>query len=266
MSEPSNRVALITGASRGIGKACAVELGRAGYRVAISARTLSPADERTLAGNLETTAAEVVDAGGEAMPIRMDLDDRDSVEAGVQAALDAWGRVDLLVNNAFYQTRESQLPLLDAPMANLDKQVRVNLLAPVHLAKLVLPGMLERGDGVIVNLVSAAGISEPNESPGTRPWGLGYGISKTGLIELAAMLASQYADRGIRSFSVQPGVVLTPQVAVGIADGTFAADVYTPAEHTGWTIVWLASAPEAAALNGALISAPQFVHDKALLP
>jgi NAD(P)-dependent dehydrogenase (short-subunit alcohol dehydrogenase family) len=95
---------------------------------------------------------------------------------------------------------------------------------------------------------------------------LGYGISKTALIELAAMLASQYADRGIRSFSVQPGVVLTPQVAVGIADGTFAADEYTPAEHTAWTIVWLASAPEAAALNGALISAPQFVHDKALLP
>jgi NAD(P)-dependent dehydrogenase (short-subunit alcohol dehydrogenase family) len=255
----------VTGASRGIGKTCAVELGRAGYRVAVTARTVSAADQRKLAGNLEATAAAVVDAGGEAMPVKMDLDDRQGVEAGVHAVMDAWGRIDVLVNNAFYQTLESQLPLADAPMANIDKQVRVNLLAPTHLAKVVLPPMLERGDGTIVNLVSGAGVSQPNTPPGPRTWGLGYGLSKTGLIELAAMIASQYGSQGIRSFSVQPGVVLTEQVAVAMGDGRLDADQFTPAEHAAWTIVWLASAPESAELNGALISAPQFVHERHLI-
>ena len=265
MRDPSNEVALVSGASRGIGKACAVELGRAGFRVAVTARTLSSTDERKLSGNLEETAAAVVEAGGEAMPIRMDLDDRETVEAGVSAVMEAWGRVDVLVNNAFYQTLDSQLPLADAPMANIDKQIRVNLLAPTFLAKLVLPGMLERRKGTIANLVSGAGVSELNTPPGPRTWGLGYGLSKTGLIELAAMLASQYGSRGIRSFSVQPGTVLTEQVAVAIGDGRLDADRFTPPEHAAWTIVWLATAADAGDMNGALISAPEFVHEKRLL-
>jgi NAD(P)-dependent dehydrogenase (short-subunit alcohol dehydrogenase family) len=116
----------------------------------------------------------------------------------------SWGRIDVLVNNAFYQTRESQYPLVDMSTEHLDKQIRVNLLAPMFLAKLVLPQMLERGEGAVINMVSGASVHQLNTPPDRREWGIGYGTSKTGMIEIAAMLASQYGGRGIRSFSVQP--------------------------------------------------------------
>ena len=78
------------------------------------------------------------------------------------------------------------------------------------------------------------------------------------MIEIAAMLASQFGDRGIRSFSVQPGTVLTEQLAVALGDGNFDSDDFTPPEYAARTMVWLATAPEATAMNGALICAPEF--------
>lgn len=260
-----SKVALVTGASRGLGRACALELGRVGFRVAVTARTFDESDQRSLPGNLTATAAAVEAAGGQAMAVRMDLDDRASVLAGVDEVVDRWGAVDVLVNNAFYQTRESQFSLVDMRMEHLDKQIRVNLLAPMFLAKLVLPGMLEHGEGAVINMVSGPSLHETNVAAERRLWGIGYGTSKTGMIEIAAMLATQFGDRGIRAFSVQPGTVLTEQVAAALADQTFAADEFTPPEHAAITIRWLATAPEAVTLNGGLISAPTFVHDRSLL-
>jgi NAD(P)-dependent dehydrogenase (short-subunit alcohol dehydrogenase family) len=259
------QVALVTGASRGLGKACAIELGRAGFKVAVTARTLDESQRRSLPGTLEATAAAVEAAGAKAMAMKMDLDDRGSVQDGVEQVLSRWGTIDVLVNNAFYQTRESQYSLVDMRMDHLDKQIRVNLLAPMFLAKLVLPGMLERGHGSIINMVSGPSLHETNVPAERRVWGIGYGTSKTGMIEIAAMVATQFGDRGIQSFSVQPGTVLTEQVAAAMEDQTFSADEFTPAEHAALTIRWLATAPEARGLNGGLISAPTFVHERKLL-
>ena len=258
-------VALVTGASRGLGRACAIELGRAGFRVAVTARTFDESDQRSLPGNLTETAAAVEEAGGQALRVRMDLDDRTSVRAGVDEVVDTWGGVNVLINNAFYQTRESQLSLVDMRMEHLDKQIRVNLLAPMFLAKLLLPRMLERAEGAIINMVSGPSLYETNVAGERRSWGIGYGTSKTGMIEIAAMLATQFGHRGIRAFSVQPGTVLTEQVAAAMADQTFAAEEFTPPGHAAITIRWLATAPEAATLNGGLISAPTFVHERGLL-
>ena len=266
MIAPTERVALVTGASRGLGKACAIELARAGFRVAVTARTLHASDERSLPGNLDATAAAVAAIGGQALPVKLDLDDRASVVAGVDAVLETWGRVDVLLNNAFYQTRESQASLVDMSIEHLDKQIRVNLVAPMFLAKFVLPQMLDRGTGTVVNMVSGAGVHELDTPPGAREWGIGYGTSKTGMIEIAAMLASQFGERGIRAFSVQPGTVLTEQLAAAIGDGTFDADAWDAPECAASTIAWLATAPEAESLNGALIHAPSFVRDRRLLP
>jgi NAD(P)-dependent dehydrogenase (short-subunit alcohol dehydrogenase family) len=257
-------VALVTGASRGLGRTCAQELARVGFRVAVTARTLTSSDERALPGNLEDVARSIGGEGGEALAIRLDLDDRPSVVAGVDRVLEEWGRIDVLVNNAFYQSRESRASLVDMRMEHLDKQIRVNLLAPMYLAKLVLPQMLDRRDGVVVNMVSGAGVHELNTAPGPRAWGLGYGTSKTGMIEIAAMLASQFGDRGIRSFSVQPGVVLTEQLRVALGDGSFEAEQFSPPEYAARTIAWLATDPAARELNGALVCAPEFVHERGL--
>jgi NAD(P)-dependent dehydrogenase (short-subunit alcohol dehydrogenase family) len=266
VADGDGKVALVTGASRGLGKAVAVELGRVGFRVAVTARTLSESDQRKLAGNLEATAAAVGAAGGVGLPVQMDLDDRPSVVAGVERVLDEWGHVDVLVNNAFYQTRESQFPLVDMSMEHLDKQIRVNLLAPMFLAKLVLPQMLERGEGAVIDMVSGAGVHELETAPGPREWGFGYGTSKIGMIEIAAMIAVQYGDRGIRSFSVQPGTVLTEQLQAAMGDGTFDADSWDPPECAAVTIRWLATEPDALAFNGGLVNAPDFARTRGLLP
>ena len=223
-------------------------------------------DERSLPGNLESTANAIADVGGVALRVQLDLDDRSSVTAGVETVLEEWGRIDVLLNNAFYQTRESQASLVDMSIEHLDKQIRVNLVAPMFLAKLVLPQMLARGDGTIVDMVSGAGVHELETPPGRREWGIGYGTSKTGMIEIAAMIASQFGDRGIRAFSVQPGTVLTEQIGAAIGDGTFDADAWDVPESAARAIVWLATAPEASELNGALIHAPSFVRDRRLLP
>jgi len=262
MTDAPAPVAFVTGASRGIGKVCAVELARAGFRVAVTARTLSAADQRTLPGNLEDTAAAIVDAGGEALALQLDLDDRASIDAAVDAVLLQWGRIDVLLNNAFYQTWESQQPLVDMSMEHLDKQIRVNLLAPMYLAKLVLPQMLERGGGVIVNMVSGAGVHEPHLRPDDRRWGFGYGTSKVGMTEIAPMLATQYGERGIRAFSVQPGTVLTEQLQAALGGGTFDSDDWSPPEDAARTIAWLATSPQAAEINGALVNAPRFVRER----
>jgi hypothetical protein len=262
----SPKVVLVTGASRGLGKAIAVEFARSGFRVAATARTFDADDERRLPGNLQTTAAAVEAVGGEALPVRMDLDDRASVVEGVDAVLDQWGRIDVLVNNAFYQTRESQYSLVDMSIEHLDKQIRVNLVAPMFLAKLVLPQMLERGEGAVLNMVSGAGVHELGVTPGPRSWGFGYGTSKTGMIEIAAMLASQFGDRGIRAFSVQPGTVLTEQLAVAIGDGALDSNDFTPPEYAARTMVWLATAPEAVTMNGGLICSPAFAPAHGLVP
>jgi hypothetical protein len=260
MPGESAPVAFVTGASRGIGKVCAVELARAGFRVALTARTLTSADQRKLPGNLEETAAAVRDAGGEALALQVDLDDRASIDAAVDTVLLQWGRIDVVLNNAFYQTWESQQPLVEMSMDHLDKQIRVNLLAPMYLAKLLLPQMLERGDGVIVNMVSGAGVHELHTKPDARRWGFGYGTSKVGMTEIAPMLATQYGDRGIRAFSVQPGTVLTEQLEAALGGGTFDANDWTPPEHAARTVAWLATSPDAAAMNGALVHAPSFVE------
>jgi 3-oxoacyl-[acyl-carrier protein] reductase len=120
----------------------------------------------------------------------------------------------------------------------------------------------------VINMVSGPGLHESGVAPGKRPWGIGYGTSKTGMIEIAAMLAHQFGHQGIRSFSVQPGAVLTEQLAVALEHGTFdpADGSWTPPEHAALTIVWLATAADAMDLNGALIAAPTFVHDKGLVP
>jgi NAD(P)-dependent dehydrogenase (short-subunit alcohol dehydrogenase family) len=232
--------------------------------VAVTARTLSTSDQRNLPGNLEETAAAIVAAGGEALPLKMDLDDRASVEAGVATVLERWGRIDVLVNNAFYQTRESQYPLVDMSIEHLEKQIRVNLVAPMFLAQLVLPQMLDRGDGAVIDMVSGAGVHELDTPPPKREWGFGYGTSKIGMIEIAAMLASQYGDRGIRAFSVQPGTVLTEQLAAAMGDGTFDAGAWDSPECAALTIAWLATAPEATAFNGGLVNAPDFVRTRRL--
>ncbi len=184
--ELNGKTAIVTGASKGLGLEIAKALAARGARLVIAAR-----GENTLRV-AESELAQQTDV------VALPLDVSEDAEQLVQAALDRFGSVDVLVNNAS-ELGPSPMPALeDYPWQSLEHVLRVNVLAPLHLAQLVLPGMKERGAGVIINVSSDAGVEA---YPG---WG-GYGSSKAALEHVSRTLAAELADTGVRVYAVDPG-------------------------------------------------------------
>ncbi len=271
-------VALVTGASRGIGKAIAVHLAGAGLDVALAARTviegeerehsstLARSDTRALPGSLEATAALVRASGTRALPVYLDLLDRTSLGSAVATVLERWGRIDVLVNNARYVGPGHMDLLVDTPVELLDRHLEANVMAPIILTKLVLPDMLDRGDGVVINLASSSGTMDPPSPAGHGGWGLGYGMSKGALHRLAGILAVELADRGIRAYNLSPGFIATERIAMDMAEFGFHAEAGAPADAVGAVAAWLATSPRAAERNGQWVEALPLCRDLDLLP
>src|SRR3954466_638248 len=201
-------IPLVTGASRGIGRATAFALADAGYDVAVAARTVhegegrmtpgsvrEPQEVSVVAGSLESTAAEVEKRGRRALPVAMDLLDRSSIDAMVDTVLGEWGRIDAVVNNAIYQGAGRMDRVLDLDPDDALKMVLGNYVHQLHLIQLVVPGMLEQGGGRIVNLSSATATMAPPAPAGEGGWGLGYGASKAAFLRVAGQLHVEFADR-----------------------------------------------------------------------
>ena len=271
-------VALVTGASRGIGKAIALHLARAGFDVALGARTrhegearehsstVAASDTRPLPGSLDTTAALVEGAGRRALPVVLDLLDRASLGAAVATVLERWGRIDVLVNNGRYVGPGHMDQLLDTPVELLDRHLEANVMAPVILCNLVLPGMVERGHGVIIDLASASGTMDPARPAGSGGWGLGYGMSKGALHRVAGMVAVELRDRGVLAFNLSPGFVATERIAIDMAEFGFDASVGAPPDVVGAVAAWLVTSPDAAERNGGWIEAQEVCAELGLLP
>jgi citronellol/citronellal dehydrogenase len=205
----AGRVALVTGASRGIGQAIAVRFAAEGAAVAISARTVHDGDHR-LAGSLDETAALVAAAGGRAVAVPADLADpaaRGRLVERVEAAL---GPVDVLVNNAAVTYL---LPFEDITEQRFDLMVAVQVRAPFDLAQRVLPGMRSRRRGWILNISSgAARHPQGPPYPAFRGWVL-YGMVKAALERFTTGLASEAWADGIAVNCLSPsGLVVTPGV------------------------------------------------------
>ncbi|NBA93708.1 SDR family NAD(P)-dependent oxidoreductase [Pseudomonas sp. R5(2019)] len=223
-----NKVAFITGASRGIGRETALEFARQGFDVAISARTLeegerhahalSHADGAPLAGSLRGTAAAIEALGRRAWIIPMDLLDATSVTAAAEQVLREAGRVDVLVNNAIYQGSDLNLPLLQLTADTLERIYRAYLLAPVLLCQALARHMLERGDGVIINVTSGAGESNPPVPAGQGGWGYAYGAGKAMVSRLSGVLAVELGGAGLRAYTINPGVVRTEALQATIGE------------------------------------------------
>jgi NAD(P)-dependent dehydrogenase (short-subunit alcohol dehydrogenase family) len=272
------RVALVTGASRGIGKAIAVHLARAGFDVALAARTLHEGEAREhsstlqrsdvtpLPGSLDETAALVEAEGRRALKVVMDLTDRSTLEPGVEQVLAAWGRIDVLVNNGRYIGPGHMDQLLDTPVELLDVHLEANVMAPVILTKLVLPQMLERGDGYIVVITSGAGASDPPAPAGSGGWGLGYAMSKGAVHRLAGIVAVELGDRGIVGFNLHPGFVTTERILIDMAPFGFDGSTGAPPDVIGAAAAWLVTEPEARALNGTWIEGQELCAERNLLP
>ncbi len=271
-------VALVTGASRGIGKTIAVHLARAGFDVAIGARTVHEGEERehsstvrksdtrALPGSLDSTAVLIEGTGRKALPVFLDLLDRSSLESAVATVLDQWGRVDVLVNNGRYVGPGHMDQIIDTPIELLDRHLAANAVAPVILTKLVLPQMLERGNGTVINLASSSGATDPPAPAGHGGWGLGYGMSKAALHRLAGMLAVELGDRGIRAYNLSPGFVATERIAIDMGAFGFDVGAGAPADVVGAVAAWLVTSPEARLRNGDWIEAQLVCRQLGLLP
>lgn len=253
-------VVLITGASRGIGAATAVAFGRAGWRVAITARSqtegarlehqLRRPDGRLLAGSLARTAEAARASGAEVLAHAMDLMDTASMDAALDAVLDHFGRVDLLINNAVYQDREMNALLLALDDAALERTLFGNVVAPFHLVRRLLPRLIAQGGGQIINVCSGAGRNDPPVPADRGGWGFAYGASKAGLARLAGMINREHGGQGLRAYSVNPGLVSTEAVTATLGDDGVLArrhGAMTP-EVIASALLWLATDPRAPAL------------------
>jgi NAD(P)-dependent dehydrogenase (short-subunit alcohol dehydrogenase family) len=203
MGELDGKVAIITGASRGIGAQIARQFGAAGAAVAVTARTME-AGASTFEGTVAETVADIVAAGGTAIGVAADLsrpDDRERLVADVVAQL---GPIDILVNNAAVTFFE---PIADFPAKRMSLMFAVQVEAPMHLAQLVLPSMRERGAGWILNISSRAAI-HPVLPPARRPGGTVYGMCKAALERFSTGLAAEVFEDGIAVNALSPNQIV----------------------------------------------------------
>ncbi len=278
MSQDSGaKVAFITGASRGIGKACALELADAGYRIAITARTVQEGEQREhssslkgsdlspLPGSLSSTVDIIEERGGTALAIPADLLDSASLGAAVATVLERWGRIDVVVHNGRYIGPGHMDVFLDTPIELLRKQMEGNFFAPLIINKLVLPAMIAQGGGTIINITSGSGYGDPLKPAGQGGWGMGYGTSKGAFHRVAGFLAVELADKGIRCHNVQPGLIATERIAQDMAKFGITNEG-APVEVMGKVVRWLCTDPEAEQYNGRNLEAQYFCHERKLLP
>ncbi|TDC97258.1 SDR family oxidoreductase [Actinomadura sp. 7K507] len=271
-------VALVTGASRGIGRRTALALAAAGHDVAFTARTVGEGEGRIpprhgagtaipVPGSLDRTRAEIQALGARALPVQMDLLDRASVRGAAQTVLDAWGRVDVLVNNAVAHIGGAHERFLDLDVDVAERTVTANYLNQIVLLQAVLPAMLDQGGGTIVNLCSGSATSDPPAPPGEGGWGVAYSASKAAFGRLAGAVNAEYRERGVRAFNLDPGFVVTE---AGAARGGLDAlkgkgFEPTPEEAPAAAVVWLATDAAAETFLGRVVWTPKLVADRALL-
>ncbi len=269
----ARKVAFITGASRGIGAATAVALAEAGYDLALTARTLSEGERHEhgswssmtdpLPGSLEATGAAARAKGAEVLLLRSDILQPDTVLAAADQALAQFGRVDVLFNNACYQGPGNMQRLLDVSDEQLRNIYQGNVLTPLALVQKLLPGMLERGSGAVINMVSGSAMFDPPAPADQGGWGFAYPSSKAALIRMVPSLRVEHPDSGVRFFGVEPGFVVTEVMKANGFDDTIAERFRpTPPEAIAELVRWLVEAPEALEHQGeAVIRAPQ-LHRK----
>ncbi|CAM5393352.1 SDR family NAD(P)-dependent oxidoreductase [Thauera mechernichensis] len=273
-----SKVAFITGASRGIGRETALAFARAGYDLAISARTLeegethahalTDAEGRPLAGSLASTAAAVRALGREVLVLRMDLLDEASVRGAAAAVLAHYGQVDVLVNNAIYQGSDLNLPFMALGGETLQRVFQGYVMAPVVLTQCLLPAMIARGGGTVINVTSGAGESDPPVAAGKGGWGYAYGAGKAAVSRLSGVLAAEFGEQGIRAFTINPGVVTTEALRATIGDkGVLAMRKgVAPPEVPAAVMCWLATQPEADRFQRRTVQAQAFALEHGVVP
>jgi NAD(P)-dependent dehydrogenase (short-subunit alcohol dehydrogenase family) len=220
----TDKVAIVTGASKGIGLAIAHALGQHGAKVVLSSRNQEALDE---------AAVELMSAGIEARGVAAHMGEHENVQQLVDHTVEEFGGVDILVNNA--ATNPVFGPLLQTDPGVFEKIMAVNVLGPMELAKLVQPIMMARGGGSIINISSVGGVS-PEHMLGV------YSVSKAALISLTKVMAKEWGSVGIRANVICPGLIKTKfskalwsndAILKSVTDGLPLGRIGTPEEIAG---------------------------------
>ncbi|HEY2988211.1 MAG TPA: SDR family oxidoreductase [Candidatus Binatia bacterium] len=193
MKSLSGKIAIVTGAGRGIGRAIALELSRAGARVALAARS-EP--------ELRAVAEEIRGGDGDALVLPADLTRDDDMERVVKQTQQEWGSIDILINNAGWG---KTAPIVNSKIEDWDRTLQVNLRAPMILTRLVLPVLIEKKSGAIINIGSiSAKAGQANTAA--------YSASKFGIAGFTQSLFEEAREYGIKVAAIHPGFVDTPLI------------------------------------------------------
>ncbi len=266
MGKLDGRTVIVTGASRGIGAEIAKLFASEGARIVCAARTLNEGDHRILSGSLAGTVAEIQAAGGAALAVAMDVSQEEDCQRLVREAENAFGPVDILVNNAaltYYK------PIVDYNVKHWVKAFAVNVHGPFMLSQLVLPGMIARRRGAIVNISSGSAIG-PGRAPftGARPanGSVMYGSTKAALERFTQGLAQEVADHDITVAAVSPSqTVATPGTVYHKLMASMDDPRGEPMSYMARAALLLASEPPRT-VNGRVTYSQQILGEYGLIP
>lgn len=194
-SSLENQVALVTGAGRGIGRAIAISMAEEGATVAVTGRNVP---------RLENVVGKIEAAGGRAAAWQMDVSDETNVAGSVAKIINQWGKIDILVNNA--AIIHSETPVWQTPIAEWDEEMSINLRGTFLCCHYVLPQMVERHQGIVINIGSSSG-TIPEDMSGA------YGATKWGVIGYTTALAKSVRHHGVSVNGLNPGWVDTDMTA-----------------------------------------------------
>jgi len=239
----TGKVAIICGASRGIGKDMATALAAAGAKIAVVARSETEPDPR-LPGTIHQTVEEIIAAGGEAIAIKADVSDEEQIEAMVQQTVDAFGRVDILVNNAAVLVPRG---IMDLPTRHIDLHNKVNIKGPILCVRAVLPIMQKQKQGWVITVSSRAGVF-----PGPGPYpedavpsrAFMYAATKAAVERLTQHWAMEFQKDGISFNCLSPtGRIRTPGNVFGMTKPGAEPEPFEEAVAMGKAAVFLCAQP-----------------------
>ena len=263
-----NKVALMMGASRGMGKRMALELAEEGADIVISARTERPG-QSTVSGTITETAEEVRALGRRALPIKVDIAVGQEIEDMFCKAVDAFGGIDILVHSVQYMGPGYLSDFLDTTVEQLELQLKVNLLSAMHATKLVAQQMIKRGGGTIILITSAAATTEPPNMPGKGATGLGYSVTKAGISRFVLAVAKEMRPHNIAVIAVDPGYTLSEHVTEGAIGNDYHGwplELAHGREVPAKTVRYLCTCSDPMSYSGKVVVAADFVKEHGLIP
>jgi len=270
-------VAMVTGASRGIGRATAIAFAKAGFDLIITARTeyegqksdysVTDASGQTLSGSLDGTAQSIEAAGAQCLVIKMDLLSMDSVRSAAAVALSSAPKIDILVNNAIYQGTDMNVPFLEVQTDTLERVAQGYIYAQVSLTQAILTQMITQKSGRIINITSGAGHRDPPLPAGKGGWGYAYGAGKAAFGRMAGVITTEHGHQGIQAFTMNPGVVSTDTLLATMGGDPEIAKRYgsAPPEVPAAVILWLATSPIATNYQKQMIECQPFARDQKII-